>query len=93
MNNSYFQLIETESNEPLITATAVPLSTGSPKASATGTINFDFDNNRDVDATEDVDIYRFELAAGDIIILDLDPSGDVKPIDFAELILDRKSVV
>ena len=87
MNNSYFQLIETESNDTLITATAVPLSTGSPKASATGTINFDFDNNRDVDATEDVDLYRFELAAGDTIILDLDPSGTVKPIDLAELIL------
>ena len=87
MDSSYFQLTEVESNDTLGTATTVALSSGSPKAIATGTINFDFDNNRDVDATEDVDIYRFELAAGDIIILDLDPSGDVKPIDFAELIL------
>ena len=87
MDSSYFQLTEVESNDTLGTATTVALSSGSPKAIATGTINFDLDNNRDVDATEDVDIYRFELAAGDIIILDLDPSGDVKPIDFAELIL------
>ena len=87
MNSSYLQLIEAESNDTLSTANLVALSVDAPKAIATGSINFDFDNNRDVDATEDVDLYRFELAAGDTIILDLDPSGDVKPIDAAELIL------
>ncbi|MEM9272652.1 MAG: TIGR03118 family protein [Cyanobacteria bacterium P01_F01_bin.143] len=78
---------EIESNDTIATATNVSLSTDAPEAIATGSINFDFDNNRDVDATEDVDLYAFELAAGDTIILDLDPSGDVKPIDAAELIL------
>ncbi|MEM1281385.1 MAG: PPC domain-containing protein, partial [Cyanobacteria bacterium P01_H01_bin.152] len=87
MNGDPLNLIEIESNDTLDTATTVALSTESPKAIATGTINFDFDNNRDVDATEDVDLYSFELAAGDTIILDLDPSGDIKPLDLAEIIL------
>ncbi|MEO0868455.1 MAG: PPC domain-containing protein, partial [Cyanobacteria bacterium J06642_11] len=87
MNGDPLNLIEIESNDTLDTATPVTLSTESPNAIATGTINFDFDNNRDVDATEDVDLYSFELSAGDTIILDLDPSGDIKPIQLAELIL------
>ncbi|MEM9220400.1 MAG: TIGR03118 family protein, partial [Cyanobacteria bacterium P01_F01_bin.150] len=87
MNSDPVNLIEIESNDTLDTATLVTLSTELPHAIATGSINFDFENNRDVDATEDVDLYAFELEAGDTIKLDIDPSGDVKPIDFAGLIL------
>ena len=85
--NSADLIPEAESNDTLSTATAISLSTESPKAIATGSINFDFDNNRDVDATEDVDLYSFELAVGDTIKLDVDPSGDVRPADFVELTL------
>ncbi|MEM7061659.1 MAG: TIGR03118 family protein [Cyanobacteria bacterium P01_B01_bin.77] len=87
MNSDPINLIEIESNDTLDTATAVALSAESPKAIATGSINFDFDNNRDVDATEDVDLYAFDLAAGDTIRLDLDAAGDTMPVDLAELIL------
>ena len=87
MNSDPINLIEIESNDTLDTATAVALSAESPKAIATGSINFDFDNNRDVDATEDVDLYVFDLAAGDTIRLDLDAAGDTMPVDLAELIL------
>ncbi|MEM9809028.1 MAG: PPC domain-containing protein, partial [Cyanobacteria bacterium P01_D01_bin.56] len=87
MNTNPVTLTEVESNDTLATATLVSLSTDSPKAIATGSINFDFDNNRDVDATEDVDLYAFELEAGDTIKLDVDPAGDIKPVDFAALIL------
>ena len=87
MNGAPVNLTEIESNDTLDTATLVALSTESPKAVATGSISFDFDNNRDVDATEDVDLYAFELEAGDTIKLDIDPAGEVKPVDFAGLIL------
>ncbi|MEL6439908.1 MAG: pre-peptidase C-terminal domain-containing protein [Cyanobacteria bacterium J06621_8] len=87
MENSYFQLIETEANDTIGTANPVALSSDTPKAIATGTINFDFDNNRDVDATEDVDFYAFELAAGDTIKLDLDTADGSMPLDIGELIL------
>ena len=87
MNSDSVNLTEIESNDTLATATSVSLSTASPKVIATGSINFDFDNNRDVDATEDVDLYAFELAAGDTIRLDLDGAGETMPIDVAELIL------
>ncbi|MEM8613825.1 MAG: hypothetical protein AAGF93_17500, partial [Cyanobacteria bacterium P01_H01_bin.105] len=79
MNSDPINLIEIESNDTLDTATAVALSAESPKAIATGSINFDFDNNRDVDATEDVDLYAFDLAAGETIRLDLDAAGDTMP--------------
>ncbi|MEM1311529.1 MAG: PPC domain-containing protein, partial [Cyanobacteria bacterium P01_H01_bin.153] len=87
MNGAPINLTEIESNDTLDTATLVALSTESPKAVATGSISFDFDNNPGVDATEDVDLYAFELEAGDTIKLDVDPAGDVKPVDFAGLIL------
>ncbi|MEM9091466.1 MAG: TIGR03118 family protein [Cyanobacteria bacterium P01_F01_bin.53] len=87
MDSTPINLTEIESNDTLSTATLVSLSTESPKAIATGSINFNFENNRDVDATEDVDLYAFELAAGDTIKLDVDPFGDVKPVDFVGLIL------
>ena len=87
MNGAPVNLTEIESNDTLDTATLVALSTESPKAVATSSISFDFDNNPDVDATEDVDLYAFELEAGDTIKLDVDPAGEVKPVDFAGLIL------
>ena len=76
MNSDPLRLIEIESNDTIATATSVSLSTDVPHAIATGSINFDFDNNRDVDATEDVDLYGFELAVGDTIRLDLDDAGE-----------------
>ncbi|MEM9272650.1 MAG: PPC domain-containing protein [Cyanobacteria bacterium P01_F01_bin.143] len=87
MDNSYFQLTETESNDTISTANIVNLSSDAPKAIATGTINFDFENNRDVDATEDVDFYAFDLTAGDTIKLDLDTADGSMPLDIGELIL------
>ncbi|MEM9219344.1 MAG: TIGR03118 family protein [Cyanobacteria bacterium P01_F01_bin.150] len=87
MNSDPVTLTEIESNDTLNTAILVPISTESPKAIATGSISFDLENNPGVDATEDVDLYSFELTAGDTIKLDIDPSGDVKPVDFAGLIL------
>ncbi|MEM9002150.1 MAG: TIGR03118 family protein [Cyanobacteria bacterium P01_F01_bin.86] len=80
-------LVETESNDTIDTATPVAIATATPHAIASGSINFDFENNRDVDATEDVDFYAFELAAGDTIKLDLDEAGETLPLEFAELIL------
>ncbi|MEM9219342.1 MAG: PPC domain-containing protein [Cyanobacteria bacterium P01_F01_bin.150] len=87
MNSDPLNLIELESNDTIATAMTVALSTDAPKAIATGSINFDFDNNRSVDATEDVDLYGFELAAGDTIKLDLDEFGDVNPIGLASITL------
>ncbi|MGD1862417.1 MAG: TIGR03118 family protein [Leptolyngbyaceae cyanobacterium] len=80
-------LVETESNDTIDTATAVAIATATPHAIATGSINFDFENNRDVDASEDVDFYAFELAAGDTIRLDIDAAGETMPVDLVELIL------
>ena len=85
--NSIQMTPEIESNDTLDTATLISLSTQSPRVIATGSINFDFENNRNVDATEDVDLYAFELAVGDTIKLDLDATGEVMPVDLAELIL------
>ncbi|MEO0768692.1 MAG: TIGR03118 family protein, partial [Cyanobacteria bacterium J06649_4] len=87
MDSAPINLTEIESNDTLNTATRVSISTESPKAIATGSINFDFDNNRDVDATEDVDLYSFELAAGDTIKLDVDAVGEVDPFELAGLVL------
>ncbi|MEO0518189.1 MAG: TIGR03118 family protein [Cyanobacteria bacterium P01_A01_bin.116] len=89
MNSDAFAnaISEIESNDTFATATPIPLSTDSPKTTAAGSINFDFDNNREVDATEDVDLYTFDLAAGDTIKLDVDALGDVRPADFVELTL------
>ncbi len=78
---------EIESNDTLASATPISLSTDSPKAAATGSISFDFDNNREVDATEDVDFYAFDLAAGDTIKLDVDAFGDVGAAELVELTL------
>ncbi|MEM9217856.1 MAG: TIGR03118 family protein [Cyanobacteria bacterium P01_F01_bin.150] len=86
MSSEPLNLLEIESNDTIATATLVSLSPDMPHAIATGSINFDFENNRDVDATEDVDLYAFELAAGDTIQLDVDTAGDGS-IDLAELIL------
>ena len=79
-------LVETESNDTIGTATPVDITTTTPHAIATGSLSFDFENNPDIDATEDVDLYAFELAAGDTIRLDLDGAGEM-PVDLAELIL------
>ena len=87
LNSTAADLIETEANDTIDTATPVVLTTETPQAIATGAINFDFENNRDVDATEDVDLYTFDLAAGDTIRLDVDAAGETLPLEFAELIL------
>lgn len=87
MNSDPLNLVEIESNDTFDTATSVAITTESPHAIATGAINFDFENNRDVDATEDVDLYAFELAAGDTIRLDVDAAGETMPVDLVELIL------
>ena len=87
MNSDPINLTEIESNDTLNTANLVSLSTELPKAIATGSLNFDFDNNRDVDASEDVDFYAFDLAAGDTIRLDVDAAGELMPIEFAALTL------
>ncbi|NEQ47708.1 MAG: TIGR03118 family protein [Leptolyngbya sp. SIOISBB] len=87
LDSTAVDLIETEANDTIDTAIPVALTPELPHAIVSGSINFDFDNNRDVDATEDVDFYAFELAAGDTIRLDLDAAGDTMPVDLAELIL------
>ncbi|MEM9219345.1 MAG: PPC domain-containing protein [Cyanobacteria bacterium P01_F01_bin.150] len=87
MSSDFLELIEIESNDTIATALPVPLSVDNPLAIATGTINFDFDNNRDVDASEDVDFYAFDLAVGDTIKLDLDEADGPKPLIIGELIL------
>ncbi|NEQ96890.1 MAG: TIGR03118 family protein [Cyanothece sp. SIO2G6] len=87
MSTESLNLIELESNDTFDTATLVSITTALPGAIATGSLNFDFVNNRDVDATEDVDLYAFELAAGDTIKLDLDAAGSTMPVALAELIL------
>ncbi|MEL6763757.1 MAG: PPC domain-containing protein [Cyanobacteria bacterium J06607_6] len=87
LNSTAVDLIETEANDTIDTAIPVVLTTETPRAIASGSINFDFDNNRDVDASEDVDLYAFDLAAGDTIRLDLDGAGATMPVQLAELIL------
>ncbi len=87
LNSTAADLIETEANDTIDTASPVVLTAEMPQAIASGSINFDFDNNPDVDATEDVDLYTFDLAAGDTIRLDVDAAGETLPLEFAELIL------
>ncbi|MEM9274933.1 MAG: TIGR03118 family protein [Cyanobacteria bacterium P01_F01_bin.143] len=77
---------EIESNDTLATATPLGAIDANNSAVVIGALAFDFENNPGVDETEDVDLYSFELNAGDTVAIDLDQTGD-RPTDFAELIL------
>lgn len=77
---------EIESNDTLATANSLGTIDADNSAIATGELSFDFENNPGIDDTEDVDLYSFELNAGDTVAIDLDEVGD-SPLDLAELIL------
>ncbi|MEB3356617.1 MAG: DVUA0089 family protein [Synechococcales bacterium] len=65
-------ITDTESNDTIATAVATGLSADSPTVTVDGAIAFTFRGNREVDQTEDVDLYSFDLAAGDTIRVDID---------------------
>ncbi|MEO1799100.1 MAG: pre-peptidase C-terminal domain-containing protein [Cyanobacteria bacterium J06629_2] len=82
-NESSFDIYDTTNEAPVIVesaesddtiATSIPIAINGDRNSAIarGAIDFDFSNNRDVDQTEDVDMYSVELQAGDRLTLDLD---------------------
>ncbi len=60
-----------EPNDTIGEAIATGLSADNSTVSIDGSIGFTF-SNRTVDDTEDVDMYGFELAAGDTVSIDLD---------------------
>ncbi|MEL4896888.1 pre-peptidase C-terminal domain-containing protein [Crocosphaera sp. Alani8] len=72
LNESPVRVESAESDDTI--ATAIPIAINSERNTgiATGAIDFDFRNNRDVDQTEDVDMYSVELEAGDRLTIDLD---------------------
>ncbi|UKP00603.1 Ig-like domain-containing protein [Nostoc sp. UHCC 0870] len=65
-------MMEAEPNDTIATAQATGLSVDKNQVVIEGAINFNFRNNRLVDQTEDVDMYSFELAAGDTVRIDTD---------------------
>lgn len=74
---------DAEPNDVLPAAIATGLSAENASISLEGEIGLDFDKNRGVDNTEDVDFYRFDLRAGDTVKIDIDtpeeldsPMGD-----------------
>ncbi|MEM8827921.1 MAG: TIGR03118 family protein [Cyanobacteria bacterium P01_G01_bin.19] len=79
------EIAEIESNDTLDTATFLGAINANNSAVVTGELAFDFDNNPGIDDTEDVDLYGFELNAGDTVAIDLDEVGDFSFL--AELIL------
>ncbi|MGD1921332.1 MAG: TIGR03118 family protein, partial [Pleurocapsa sp.] len=69
-------ITEIESNDTLNTATSLGTIDANNSAIVTGELAFDFENNPGIDDTEDVDLYSFELSAGDTVAIDLDEVGD-----------------
>ncbi|MDB9374549.1 DVUA0089 family protein, partial [Nodularia sphaerocarpa] len=65
-------MMEAEQNDTIATAEATGLSVDKNQVVIEGAIDFNFRNNRLVDQTEDVDMYSFELAAGDTVRIDID---------------------
>ena len=61
-----------ESDDTIDTAIPIGINGDRSKAIVRGEIDFNFGNNRDVDQTEDVDMYSVELQAGDRLTIDLD---------------------
>ena len=72
LNESPVRVESAESDDTI--ATSIPIAINSDRSSAivTGEIDFNFGNNRDVDQTEDVDMYSVQLEAGDRLVVDLD---------------------
>ncbi len=70
----------TEPNDTIATAFDTKLSGFNPVLVASTNIDFDSDNER-VDATEDVNFYKFTLEAGDTVAIDTDANqvGGVTP--------------
>ncbi|NEQ47718.1 MAG: hypothetical protein F6K00_30955 [Leptolyngbya sp. SIOISBB] len=75
-----FQIVDTvkqipatdaESNDTIATAISTGLGPDNRSVSIDGAISFSF-RNREVDQTEDVDMYSFVMAAGDTIRIDAD---------------------
>ncbi|WP_034935168.1 DVUA0089 family protein [Gloeocapsa sp. PCC 73106] len=60
-----------EPNDTITTATATNLRSNNPDVVIASQISFSF-ANRLVDQTEDVDMYSVDLAAGDLLVLDMD---------------------
>lgn len=65
-------LKDAEPNDILPAAIATGLSAKKPSISLKGEIGLDFDKNRGVDNTEDVDFYKFNLKADDKVVIDVD---------------------
>ncbi|MEB3214875.1 MAG: hypothetical protein VKN72_01260 [Nostocales cyanobacterium 94392] len=65
-------MLNVESNDTIATSTPLEIDSQRNKAIIRGQINFNFQDNRDLDQTEDVDMYSVELQAGDRITIDLD---------------------
>ncbi|MGF1676350.1 MAG: PPC domain-containing protein, partial [Rivularia sp. (in: cyanobacteria)] len=72
VNEAPVIVTDVESNDTIGTSTPLEINSETNKAIVRGQINFNFQNNRDVDQTEDVDMYSVELQTGDRITIDLD---------------------
>ena len=72
LNQSPVIVEDEESNDTIETSIPIAVNGERTKAIVKGEIDFNFGNNRDVDQTEDVDMYSVELEAGSRITLDLD---------------------
>ncbi|WP_414620894.1 pre-peptidase C-terminal domain-containing protein, partial [Calothrix sp. CCY 0018] len=76
-----------EPNDAIPFASDIGLSPENPQVSIVETIDFEIGNRYqnedgtfdDIDASEDVDLYKFELKAGDIIALDIESAGGDDP--------------
>ena len=68
-------LTESEFNDTIADAMATGFSTTNPFFEITGEIDNSRQTRNFVDATEDVDMYAFDLEAGQTIILDVDAGG------------------
>jgi hypothetical protein len=82
-NETSFDIYDTVNDSPVIVEseesddtidTSIPIAINGDRSTALvrGEIDFDFGDNRDVDQTEDVDMYSVELQTGDRLTLDLD---------------------
>ncbi|MEO1387489.1 MAG: pre-peptidase C-terminal domain-containing protein [Cyanobacteria bacterium J06634_6] len=68
-------LTEIEFNDTIADATMTGFGTGNPVFEATGEIGTTRATRNFVDRSEDVDMYAFELEAGQTVILDVDAGG------------------
>ncbi|MBG1258442.1 pre-peptidase C-terminal domain-containing protein [Nostoc commune] len=94
---------EIESNDTIATANNTLLSAANPTAAITGAIDYSAANRYRinptdagftyVDNTEDVDLYKVELTAGDRLVLDIDAQQNASTLSSALQVFDTEGNV